>query len=241
MVAEADEQLMEKFFEAGSLTDEELVAGLRGAVAAAKVFPLVCVSGLLNVGVQPLLDVLVSYVPSPADRPFTGVDRSGAEQQREGRRQGARRGVRVEDRCRPVRGPNHHVPRGLGRVQVGLHGPQQDEGLPGALRQPAAASGKDPDHGSRAQGGRPRRGRQAEGHADQRHARRQERRDDVPAAQVPGAGAVVRHRTEEPRRRGQDQHRRCTASRKRIRRSSTAAIPRPRSCCCRARGSCTSR
>ena len=82
MVAEADEQLMERFFEAGSLTDDELVAGLRGAVAAAKVFPLVCVSGLLNVGVQPLLDTLVSYVPSAADRPFKGVDRSGAEQQR---------------------------------------------------------------------------------------------------------------------------------------------------------------
>src|SRR5262245_27266982 len=54
MVAEADESLMEKFFEAGTLTDEQLVSGLRGAVATAKVFPLVCTSAALNVGVQPL-------------------------------------------------------------------------------------------------------------------------------------------------------------------------------------------
>jgi small GTP-binding protein len=41
MVAENDEKLMEKFFDAGTLTDEELVAGLRGATLAAKLFPLV--------------------------------------------------------------------------------------------------------------------------------------------------------------------------------------------------------
>jgi len=82
MVAEADEQLMEKFFDAGSLTDEELVAGLHNSVAAGKVFPLVCTSSLLNIGIQPLLDAIVSYVPSPSDRPFKGLDKSGAEQLR---------------------------------------------------------------------------------------------------------------------------------------------------------------
>src|SRR5262245_29684945 len=82
MVAEADEQLMEKFFDAGTLTDEELLAGLRNSVASGKVFPLVCTSSLLNMGIQPLLDAIVSYVPSPADRPFKGLDKSGAEQLR---------------------------------------------------------------------------------------------------------------------------------------------------------------
>src|SRR5205814_1048730 len=47
MVAENDEQLMEKFFEAGTLTDDELVAGLRASTLAAKVFPLVCTSATL--------------------------------------------------------------------------------------------------------------------------------------------------------------------------------------------------
>jgi elongation factor G len=78
MVAEADESLMERFFEAGTLTDEELVKGLRSAVAAAKVFPLVCTSATLNIGIQPLLDSILAYLPSPADRPFKGLDKSGA-------------------------------------------------------------------------------------------------------------------------------------------------------------------
>jgi elongation factor G len=79
MVAEADEQLMEKFFDAGTLTQEELIGGLKTATLAAKVFPLVCTSGLSVIGSQPLLDAIVSYAPSPLERPFKAVDASGAE------------------------------------------------------------------------------------------------------------------------------------------------------------------
>ena len=78
VVAEADEALMEKFFEAGTLTDAELVAGLRAATAAGAVFPLVCASAIANVGIPQLLDAVAAYVPSPADRPFRAVDKSGA-------------------------------------------------------------------------------------------------------------------------------------------------------------------
>jgi elongation factor G len=74
MVAEADEALMEKFFEAGTLSQEQLVAGLRSATAAGKVFPLLCTSALLNVGIQPLLDAVVGYVPSPAERPLKMIN-----------------------------------------------------------------------------------------------------------------------------------------------------------------------
>ena len=70
MVAEADDNLMEKFFEAGTLSQEELEAGLRIAVLAGQVAPLLCTSATLNIGVVPLLDALVKYTPSPADRPF---------------------------------------------------------------------------------------------------------------------------------------------------------------------------
>ena len=48
MVAEADETLMEKFFEAGTLTQDQLVSGLRAATAAGKLFPLFCTSAALN-------------------------------------------------------------------------------------------------------------------------------------------------------------------------------------------------
>ena len=77
-VAENDETLMEHFFEAGTLTDEELVSGLKSATLAGKLFPVVCTSALQNVGVPQLLDAILAYLPSPADRPFAGVDKTGA-------------------------------------------------------------------------------------------------------------------------------------------------------------------
>jgi len=79
MVAEADDALMEKFFEAGTLTQEALTAGLSRAVTAGKLFPVFCASGLRNVGLQPLADAVLAYVPSPAQHPFSGVDAKGAE------------------------------------------------------------------------------------------------------------------------------------------------------------------
>jgi elongation factor G len=79
MVAEADETLMEKFFEAGTLTQDQLVSGLRAATTSGKVFPLVCTSSILNIGVQPLLDAILAYVPSPADRPVKAVNAKTGE------------------------------------------------------------------------------------------------------------------------------------------------------------------
>ena len=73
MVAEADEALMEKFFEAGTLTQDELLKGLATATRAAKIYPLVCTSGAANIGAQPLMDAILAYLPSPADRPFAPI------------------------------------------------------------------------------------------------------------------------------------------------------------------------
>jgi elongation factor G len=89
MVAENDEKLMEKFFEAGTLSDEELVSGLRSATTAGKLFPLVCTSALLNIGVAQLLDAIVAYLPAPSDRPFKGVDKAGTEVARAADEKGA--------------------------------------------------------------------------------------------------------------------------------------------------------
>ncbi len=74
MVAEADDALMERFFEAGTLTQDELVAGLSAAVRSGRVAPLLCAAALPNVGATPLLDALVTYVPPPDARPFTAID-----------------------------------------------------------------------------------------------------------------------------------------------------------------------
>ena len=78
MVAETDESLMEHFFESGTLTDDDLVAGLRRATIAGTLFPVVCTSALQNIGVPELLDAIVAYLPSPAERPFAGIDNTGA-------------------------------------------------------------------------------------------------------------------------------------------------------------------
>jgi elongation factor G len=78
-VAETDDSLMEKFFEGGSLSDEELIAGLRRAVRDRKIFPVVMTSGGHVVGTSSLLDVLVDVAPSPVDRPsLPATDVGGA-------------------------------------------------------------------------------------------------------------------------------------------------------------------
>jgi elongation factor G len=77
MVAEADEQLMETFFAEGTLTQEQLAQGLRTATQAGKIFPLVCTSGVHMIGIQPLLDAIVTYVPSPAEREFPALTQDG--------------------------------------------------------------------------------------------------------------------------------------------------------------------
>ncbi|MBI3263444.1 MAG: elongation factor G [Acidobacteria bacterium] len=75
MVAEGDDGLMEKFFAEGTLSQEELLAGLRAAIRDRRLYPLLCTSGGSNIGVQPLLDAILAYLPSPAARPAKGFDR----------------------------------------------------------------------------------------------------------------------------------------------------------------------
>ena len=79
MVAEADESLMESFFAEGTLTQEQLVSGLRAATVAGTLVPLVCTSALHAIGIQPLLDAIASYIPSPAERDFPAVTADGGE------------------------------------------------------------------------------------------------------------------------------------------------------------------
>src|SRR6476646_2016746 len=67
MVAEADDALMEKFFDAGTLTQDELLSGLKRGVSAGRIFPVVCTSALANVALQPLLDAIIAYVQPPSE------------------------------------------------------------------------------------------------------------------------------------------------------------------------------
>jgi elongation factor G len=86
MVAEVDDTLMEKFFESGTLSQEELTAGLAKGVKARKIFPVLCASALANIGAQPLLDTCVAFLPHPGERgPFRGENpRTKAPAERQG-------------------------------------------------------------------------------------------------------------------------------------------------------------
>nr|WP_227993808.1 elongation factor G [Pseudactinotalea sp. HY160] len=72
-VAEASEELMEKYLEGEELTNEEIMAGVRALTISSEVYPVFCGSAFKNRGVQPVLDAIVSYLPSPLDvPPMTG-------------------------------------------------------------------------------------------------------------------------------------------------------------------------
>ncbi len=73
-ISETDDVLMEKFLNGVEPTVEELKAALRRAVIAYKLVPIYCGTSLRNKGVQPLLDAVVDYLPSPLDLPpVTGI------------------------------------------------------------------------------------------------------------------------------------------------------------------------
>ncbi|MGO1510885.1 MAG: elongation factor G [Actinomycetales bacterium] len=74
-VAESDETLMEKYFEGEELTLEELKAGIRKLTVNSEVYPVLCGSAFKNRGVQPMLDAVIDYLPSPFDVPaIPGTD-----------------------------------------------------------------------------------------------------------------------------------------------------------------------
>ena len=241
MVAEADDALMEKFFDAGTLTQDELVAGLKRGVAAARIFPVVLTSATANIGMQPLLDAIVAYVPSPAERPLRARNADGDEVEIATTDGGPASAFVWKTVADPFAGriTLFRVLSGTLKADSTLHNAGRD--TPERLGHLILLQGKTQTNVPGDQGGRHRRGRQAEGDADERRARRQGGGDERAGDQVPRAGHLVRDRAEEPRRRGEDQHRRCTGCRKRTRRSTTPAIRRPRSCCSPARGSRTSR
>ena len=68
-VADLDEGVMEAFLEKGDLSNDELVPAIRRLVVAGKFVPVLCGTSLRDKGVQPLLDAIVAYLPSPEDRP----------------------------------------------------------------------------------------------------------------------------------------------------------------------------
>ncbi len=82
--AEADDALLEKYFEAGELTHEEVLVGFRAGMKSGKIVPVVACSAVTGTGVSVLLDMMKNYLNSPEGASFKGTDpRNGADLSRE--------------------------------------------------------------------------------------------------------------------------------------------------------------
>ena len=68
-VAETDEVLLEKFFSGEDLTVAEIKGAIRKLTVASEIYPILCGSAFKNKGVQPMLDAVIDYLPSPLDVP----------------------------------------------------------------------------------------------------------------------------------------------------------------------------
>ncbi|HEY64590.1 MAG TPA: elongation factor G [Caldilineae bacterium] len=84
LIADADDEVLHKYLEGEPITPEELRQALRRATISNALVPVLCGSALKNKGVQPLLDAIVYYLPSPIDvPPIRGINpRTGEEEER---------------------------------------------------------------------------------------------------------------------------------------------------------------
>ena len=78
--AEASEELMNKYLEEGTLSEEDVKAGLRARTLATEIQPMLCGTAFKNKGVQRMLDAVIDYLPAPVDIPdVTGTDPENEE------------------------------------------------------------------------------------------------------------------------------------------------------------------
>ncbi len=83
-IADVNDSIMEKYLEGQDISEEELKAAIREATLSFKVVPVLCGAAFKNKGVQPLLDAIVDYLPSPLDiPPVKGINpETGEEEER---------------------------------------------------------------------------------------------------------------------------------------------------------------
>src|SRR5215510_5191381 len=82
-IADADDEIATKYLEGAEIQADQIRAGLRRGCIAIKLVPVVCGTAFKNKGVQPLLDAVIDYLPSPIDIPaVVGTDRKGNEVER---------------------------------------------------------------------------------------------------------------------------------------------------------------
>jgi elongation factor G len=82
-IAETDDALLDKFLNGKEISKEELKAALRAAVISYKIIPVYCGTSKRNKAVQPVLDAIVDYLPSPLDlKEITGINPTTGEEEK---------------------------------------------------------------------------------------------------------------------------------------------------------------
>lgn len=77
--AESDDALMEKFFEQGTLSEKEIITGLKNTIQQGNILPVIACSAELNIGVKNLMNAISDYLPSPKDKNIIDVIKDGKE------------------------------------------------------------------------------------------------------------------------------------------------------------------
>ena len=121
VVASEDEELLEKYLLEDDLDPAEIRRVIRKGTVGRDFVPVMCGSAFKNKGVQPLLDAVVAYLPSPLDMPPIEGFKPGKEDEilTEGGRQRGVQRPRLQDHVRPVRRQAHLLPGVLGHGRQG--------------------------------------------------------------------------------------------------------------------------
>ena len=175
LVAEGKDELMEEFFETGTIPEEHLVPALHEAIREDKLFPVLFTSGLGNIGVDELMDFIVDYTPAASEHhAITGWTAEGAAEPADPQRhrQRARFRLRLQDHVRRVRRTHFLLQGFFRRAEERRLAAELQSQYAGKVRphfpDPGQAGRPDPRDSCR----RHRRGREAARNSHRRHARR---------------------------------------------------------------------
>ena len=177
-ISHFDDEVLEAYIEdESSVTVDQIKRALRAGTLSDAITPVLLGSAFKNKGVQPLLDAVIDYLPSPLDVPaIRGIVPKTEEEAGAARHAGrALLGARVQGHVRPVRRQAHLLPR-LQRQDQGRRPRAQHEHRQDRAHRPDPADAREQPRGARGdRRGRDRRGRRPQGHHHRRHARRPSR------------------------------------------------------------------
>ena len=173
---ELDDDAITAYLE-GKMPDEATIKKLiRKAVITGAFFPVLCGSAFKNKGVQPLLDAVVDYLPSPLDvPPIQGINPDNGRRRRpRAERQRAAGAARLQDHGRSLRRHHHLLPHLFRHAHQRHRRDQFDQGTQGAHRPHAADACEQPRGHQGSLCRRHRRAGRPQGSAHRRHAVRSE-------------------------------------------------------------------